>query len=63
MLFLKAITMEGKTEYFNASKIVSIQPLGENQERVKILMGSGMFWILQNNTMQMLTMEEMLKEV
>lgn len=63
MLFLKATTMEGKTEYFNASKIVSIQPLGKNQERVKILMGSGMFWIIQSNKMQMLTMEDILKEV
>ena len=63
MLFLKAITMEGKTEYFNTSKIISIQLLGKNQNKVKILMGSGMYWIIQSNTMQIMTLENMIKDV
>jgi hypothetical protein len=41
MMFLKIETLEGKTEYLNAEKIVSINREGKH---VKILMGAGLFW-------------------
>jgi hypothetical protein len=41
MMFLKIETMEGKTEYLNAEKIISINQEGKY---VKILMGAGLFW-------------------
>lgn len=44
MNFLKAITIEGKTELFNVNNILTIQP-NENGT-TKILMGAGLvYWI------------------
>ena len=63
MLFLKAVTTEGKLEYFNASKIMSMQPLGKKQDTVKILMGAGLYWKVKADTMQIITLEEMIKDV
>lgn len=59
MVFLKAQTLEGKTEYFNAEKILSIKPDGS---AVKILMGAGLFWNVKRGTLEwthheMITME------
>lgn len=42
MNFLKAITIEGKTELFNIENILTIQP-NENGT-TKILMGAGLVW-------------------
>lgn len=41
MMFLRVETMDGKTEYLNAEKIISINQEGKH---VKILMGAGLFW-------------------
>lgn len=41
MMFLKAVTLDGETEYFNAEKIISIKP---EKNHIKILMGAGLFW-------------------
>lgn len=41
MIFLKVETLEGKTEYLNAEKIISINRDGKF---VKILMGAGLYW-------------------
>lgn len=49
MMFLKAETLEGKTEYFNAEKILSIKPEGST---VKILMGAGLFWNVKRGSME-----------
>lgn len=43
MNYLKATTTDGITEYFNADKILTLQP-SEDGERVKILMGAGLYW-------------------
>lgn len=47
MLFLKAITKDGKVEYFNKEKIVSIKPLPNGN--FKILMGAGLYWEVKAN--------------
>lgn len=49
MKFLKITTIEGKTEYLNLDRVLSIQP---NGDRVKILMGAGLFWWADRDSMQ-----------
>lgn len=49
MMFLKAETLDGSTEYFNADKILTIQPAGNT---TKILMGAGLFWKVKTDSMQ-----------
>lgn len=56
-MFLKAITLEGKTEYFNVEKIISIKPDGST---VKILMGAGMFWNVKRDSLEFTHPEQML---
>lgn len=58
--FLKAITTDGKTEYFNSDKIISIKPNGEN---VKILMGAGMFWNVKSDSLQFVHPEQMIMQI
>lgn len=60
MLFLKAQTLEGKTEYFNAEKILSIRPDGS---AVKILMGAGLFWNVKRGTLEWIHHERITMEV
>jgi hypothetical protein len=60
MMFLKVETLEGKTEYLNAEKIVSI-----NQEKnhVKILMGAGLYWRVKPDSLQWTHHEMVIMEV
>ena len=60
MKFLKAISIDGDTEYFNLEKIISIRPLPCG-ERVKILMGAGLYWTILKNTMEIVEMGDILK--
>jgi hypothetical protein len=48
--FLQATTTDGKTEYFNLEKILTISPI--DGERVKILMGAGLFWYIERDSMR-----------
>lgn len=50
MKFLKATTTDGKTEYFNLNKILTITPL--NGDTVKILMGAGLYWTVERDSLQ-----------
>jgi hypothetical protein len=59
MLFLKAQTLEGKTEYFNAEKIMSIKPDGSV---IKILMGAGLFWNVKRGTLEWIHHEMIIME-
>lgn len=43
MNLLKVTTTDGATEYINLDRILSLQP-SEDGERVKILMGAGLYW-------------------
>lgn len=50
MKFLKATTIDGDTEFFNLEKILAVRPLPD-KERVKILMGAGLFWTVYKDSM------------
>lgn len=60
MMFLKAITLDGKTEYFNAEKILSIKPDGD---AVKILMGAGLYWNVKRDSMEFIHHEHVLHQI
>lgn len=57
MLFLKATTKEGNLEYFNVQNILSMQPQGENNQYLKILMGAGLYWVLLTETIELVKLE------
>lgn len=59
MMFLKAETLEGKTEYFNADKILTIMPEGNT---TKILMGAGMFWKVKSDSLRWIHHELVIME-
>ena len=54
MKFLKAITTEGKTEYFNVNQILTITP---EINAVKILMGAGLYYRVKPETMVFVDLE------
>lgn len=56
MKFLKATTTDGKTEYFNLNQILTITPL--NGDTVKILMGAGLFWTVERDSMKVWDMSD-----
>ncbi len=49
MKFLKATTRDGRTEYFNMDKILTIAPNGST---TKILMGAGLYWNVVSDSMK-----------
>ena len=59
MMFLKVITKDGELEYLNAKNILSIQPL-KNGDNVKILMGAGLYWIVKADSMELISLEEII---
>lgn len=56
MKFLQATTNDGKTEYFNLEKILTITPI--DGERVKILMGAGLFWYVERDSLRVWDMSD-----
>lgn len=56
MKFLCATTTDGKREYFNLDKILTITPI--DADRVKILMGAGLFWTVERDSMQVWDMSD-----
>lgn len=52
MQFLKAITTDGKTEYFNTDKILTISKLANGN--IKILMGAGLYYNVLPESMQLI---------
>lgn len=60
MLFLKAITKEGKVEYFNADKILSLQPQGKY---LKILMGAGLYWHVEANSIEVIELKYIINQL
>lgn len=49
MKFLCATTTDGKREYFNLERILTITPI--DGDRVKILMGAGLYWTVERDSM------------
>lgn len=60
MLFLKAVTTDGKVEFLNAQNILSMQPQGHG-EKLKILMGAGLYWIVETKSVELVELENMFK--
>lgn len=56
MIFLKAMTTDGKVEYFNTQNILTIKPWNDG-ENLKILMGAGLHWIIKTDSVELLEME------
>lgn len=50
----------GEIEYLALDKILSIKPQGD---RVKILMGAGLYWWAERETMEILTLPENFDEI
>ena len=61
MKFLKAITTDGETEYFNVSQILNIRPRKSGD--VVILMGAGLYWHVKPETMVFVDLENLVGEV
>ena len=62
MLFLKAQTTDGTTEYFNTEQILSIRPYGQNLSNYKILMGAGLYWTVKADTVEFVELENIFKQ-
>lgn len=62
MLFMKAVTTDGKTEYLNTEKILSIQPYGNNLKDLKILMGAGLYWIVKADTVEIVDLKNIIEK-
>lgn len=60
MKFLKATTIDGDTEYFNLDKILTIRPLPYG-DRVKILMGAGLYWTVTKESIKIVNLEDIIK--
>ena len=60
MLFLKATTRDGSTEYLNTQHILSITPYGEDLKYFKILMGAGLYWIVKADTVEIVELNGIL---
>lgn len=53
MTLLKAVDKDGQTQYFNLNLIVNMTPSSDGK-RVKILMGGGLFWWVDADTIEIL---------
>lgn len=61
MKILKITNLDdGKTEFLNLDRVLSIKPYGE---KAKILMGAGLFWWAERETMEILTLPENFDEI
>ena len=60
MLYLKAITKEGNTEYFNTQNILNITKRANGY--YKILMGGGLFWDIKPETVDYVELKDIFKE-
>lgn len=60
MKWLKAITTDGETEYFNVDKIINIRP--RKCGDVVILMGAGLYWHIKTETMVYIDPENLVSE-
>lgn len=50
----------GEIEFLNLEKIISFKPQGE---RVKILMGAGLYWYAERETMEILSLPQNFDEI
>ena len=60
MLFLKAMTTDGKVEYFNTQNILNITK--HDNGNFKILMGAGLYWVVKSDSVEFLEMENIFND-
>jgi hypothetical protein len=56
MLYLKAQTTDGKTEYLNAQHILNITK--HENGNFKILMGAALYWVVRADTIEFVELED-----
>ena len=61
MKFLKAITTDGETVYFNVSQILTITPKANGS--ASVLLGAGLYWHIKPETMVYVTERDLIGEV
>lgn len=63
MLYIKATTNDGKIEYLNTDKIISICKHDVKGINTKILMGAGLFYIVKTDSIMTITLENVLEDL
>lgn len=58
MTFLRALTTDDATEYFNMEKILNITPHGNGT--TKILMGAGLHWRVYTDSIEFVDIENVI---
>ena len=62
MNLLKVTTTEGKREFLNLDRILSIQESADGTQ-VKILMGAGLYWWVWADSMRVTNIQEFLSDI
>jgi hypothetical protein len=62
MKYLKATTIEGKREFFNLDKIMTIQENADGT-RLKIFMGAGLYWWVWADSLRITDIREILADM
>lgn len=62
MRYLKATTIEGKREYFNLDKIMTIMDNADGT-RLKILMGAGLAWWVWADSLRLTDIHEIIADL
>ena len=62
MRLLKATTIEGKREFFNLDKIMTLQENADGT-RVKIFMGAGLYWWVWADSLRTTDINEFLADM
>lgn len=57
MRFLRVLTTDNETEYFNMDKILNITPYND---KVKILLGAGLFWWAWRDSLSVVDMADII---
>ena len=60
MMYLRAITTDNETVYLNTDKILSITP---KASFTTVLLGAGLYWRVDPETMEFVSVQEVIKEV
>ena len=62
MHYLKATTIEGKREYFNLDKILTLQDSADGT-KIKIFMGAGLYWWVWADSLRITNLREILADM
>ena len=62
MHYLKATTIDGKREYFNLDKILTLQDSADGT-KIKIFMGAGLYWWVWADSLRITNLREILADM